>query len=448
MNMLLVAYEFPPLNSGGAHRPFKQALALKRLGMPPIILTPLAHVHPASRLDATMQGSDLDGCLIVRTPQVEPPKWKRLLANSFFNGLDQAASRSMAPMLEAAEAIRVQHDVDVVMVTAPPFSMVEVGTAIADRLEVPLILDLRDAWSQWVVAPYPTRLHYKQVLRKEHRALMRADAIIATSEQTLLDLQKLHPEVARDRFHLITNAFNGIPPELPDQLPIRAASKDRPLTIGYVGSFYYTPKLHELMFRPWWRKRPHQLLHYVPRKEDWSYRTPRYVFRAVAHLIEQRPEAKDLLRFVFVGDKPQWLVDLIREFGLEEMVELKERMSHPDSLAFQESCDLLLCTSSKVIGGRDYSISGKTFEYLQSGKPILGFVCEGAQKDILERTGTAVLCPPDDANKAARILGDMLDGHLMLSPDTEAIGKYHIDVTGKQLANLVRTLTRKTSIGQ
>ncbi|MBX2977781.1 MAG: glycosyltransferase family 4 protein [Flavobacteriales bacterium] len=446
MKVLLIAFEFPPCNSGGSHRPFKQALELQRRGIKPIVLTPDPEAFPASRIDRSMEGPDLDSLTIVRSGIKPLPAWKKLFASSLFNGIDTAVDRCMERMLVAVEYIRSEHRIDAVLLTAPPFSMVEVGSAAARKLGVPLILDLRDAWSQWGVSPYPSRLHYGLVRRKERRALMEADAIIATSEQTIADLQKLYPDMPHGKFHLVTNAFEGPLPQLPDTLPIRPASVDRPLVIGYLGSFYYQPHLRAMMFTPWWKKRPHQWFQFAPRQEDWLYRTPWYLLQALAELREQRRAVKDLVRLIIVGDRPQWLSSMIERLGLQDMVELKPRMEHAAALAFQQGCDLLLSTSSKVIGGRDYSISGKTFEYLQTGKPILAFVCEGAQKDLLERTGMAVICPPDDLNGSVRTLARLIDGELSLRPDKAAVADYHLSATGTRLEAVIRqVVSQRTS---
>lgn len=441
MKVLLIAFEFPPYNSGGSHRPFKQALELQRRGIQPIVLTPEPETHPASHIDRSMEGPALHSLTIVRSGIKPLPAWRKPFANSFFNGLDTAAERCMDGMLMAVERIRKEHRIDAVLVTAPPFSMAEVGSAAARKLGVPLILDLRDAWSQWVVSPYPSRLHYYLVRRKERRALREADAVIATSEQTISDLQKLYPTLPPSKFRLVTNAFEGPMTDLHDTLPIRQASVDRPLVIGYLGSFYYQPHLRELMFAPWWKKRLHQWFQFAPRQEDWLYRTPWYLLQALAELRAQRPAVKDLVRLVFVGDRPQWLRSMIERLGLQDMVELKPRMEHAAALAFQQGCDLLLSTSSKVIGGRDYSISGKTFEYLLSGKPILAFVCEGAQKDLLERTGMAVMCEPDDQISSVRTLAHMIDGELRLIPNKAVISDFHINATGAQLEAVIHQVT-------
>ena len=40
MNVLFLVYEFPPLNSGGSHRPFRFSKYLQQFGINPVIITP------------------------------------------------------------------------------------------------------------------------------------------------------------------------------------------------------------------------------------------------------------------------------------------------------------------------------------------------------------------------------------------------------------------------
>ena len=59
-------------------------------------------------------------------------------------------------------------------------------------------------------------------------------------------------------------------------------------------------------------------------------------------------------------------------------------------LLFQETCDALLITTAKQLDGKYYSIAGKTFEYIQMQKPIVAFLFDGAQKDLLVEGGTSL----------------------------------------------------------
>lgn len=435
--ILMVVYEFPPLNSGGSHRPYKFAKNLHLFGIHPIIVTPEIDVHGEKNVDEGLFDDD-QNMTVFRTPVDAPKVYDKLFETYYFNVVGTEAARWRHHCLAAVESVLKNYPIQALYVTAPPFSMTELGAEIARKHNLPFLVDMRDAWSHWVVSPYASYLHYYLTLRKERSALNIADAVVTTSEQTMLDFQSLHTSVLRNKFHVVTNAYDGLLPELQNTLTITAARKGAPLIIGYVGSFYYTPYQRSLIFKPWWKKKPLHYLQYVPRREDWLYRSPYFFFAALAYLREQLPNLADLLIVKFVGSTPIWLPEMIADFGLHDIVVLQGRVSHKEAMDFQSSVDALLITSSKVINGLDYSIAGKTFEYVCMNKPVLAFVCEGAQKKLLEKTGVSICCPPDDIVESARILSNLLNGYLKLQPDMNEIEPLWIKHTTERLASVIK----------
>ena len=215
-------------------------------------------------------------------------------------------------------------------------------------------------------------------------------------------------------------------------------SSSRLFVIGYVGTFYYSPDARVAMMLPWWRKPPHRMIQYSPRKEDWLYRSPWFFFQAVARLLADHPEYKSRLRIRFAGYKPDWIDAQVERFGLGGSVEFLGPLDHTASLNFQSDCDALLLTSSKVIGGSDYSIAGKTFEYFSMRKPIIGFVAEGAQKEILLESGLAVICDPDKPAESARQLNKLISGRIRLQPNTALLKTLHRRELTRKLAEVMR----------
>jgi glycosyltransferase involved in cell wall biosynthesis len=144
-----------------------------------------------------------------------------------------------------------------------------------------------------------------------------------------------------------------------------------------------------------------------------------------------------MVRIELAGHVPDWLRAMVREHGLEDLVHFHGRLGHGEALALQARCDALLITSSKVIGGQDYSIAGKTFEYFRALRPILAFVSEGAQKRILDRSGLSLLCPPDDEAAAVQVLERLLDGGTQLHPDAGFIRGLHSSAMADRFASIV-----------
>jgi len=441
MNILIIAYEFPPLNSGGSHRPFKFAKLLPKFGINPIVITPEISTQKGANLDYSQLAKLEQPLEIIRTPIKKLPNWREKLAESYYLNVEDTNAKKWEPFLiSAIEKVMKEKEIAAIYVTAPPFSMANMGRRLAKRFKLPFILDMRDAWSHWVITPYPSYLHYRLTLAKERKALEAATSVIVVTDQLKSDFQKIHPNVQKEKFHLIRNAYDEPAPKYPNKMSIAKATLEKPMRIGYVGSFYYTPYQRELLFKPWWKKKPYQYLQYSPRKEDWLYRSPYFFFKALAALREKQPETLNLLKVDFVGAAPAWLKAMVDEFELKDTVRFLGVLPHKEALKFQDDCDALLLTSVKVLGGLDYCIAGKTYEYICRKKPILAVLTEGNQKLFIEATGLGILCPPDDTMTSAKTLQNLLEGKVVLKPQQDFINSVNIEVTTEQLANIIKNI--------
>lgn len=443
MKVLFLAFEFPPLSCGGVYRPLAFLKYLPEYGIEPVVITTDEESYRHTMVNPPLDHSLLERvparvpvyripCVRSRpTPRTRFSEWKRI-----FFSLVEGAPKAWAPnLLSRIEEIFRQHHPELIFATAPPFYVATLACRIARKLSIPLVLDLRDAWSQWRIGPYGSFLHYLLTVRMEGACLKGAERIIVTSRQTRVDFLKVHPEVPGEKIKVITNGYDRAVEEWEVSLKPKS---HQPFVIGYVGTFYYSPAERAAMMQPWWCKAPNRMIQYAPRKEDWLYRSPYFFFQAVAALLAENPQYRSRLRIRFAGSKPDWIDEQVNRFGLAANVEFLGPLNHSGSLQFQSQCDALLVTSSKVLGGGDYSIAGKTFEYFSMRKPVLGFVAEGAQKELLAESGLALLCDPDVPSESARKLRDLLDGHIGLTPNVPFLRKLHRRQLTGQLAIVLR----------
>lgn len=447
VNILFVAFNFPPLGGGGVQRSAKFAKYLPNFGINPIIITtdlqslrdPVVNPFDETLLHDLPRSLHIERIPCPRRghqPATRLGGWASFIlssSDSLARRWRQHWERALPRLVELYKPLAMY-------VTLPPFSIGPLCVEAAEHFGLPLVVDFRDAWSQWVVGPYATWLHYRRVLALEKSCLAFASRAVCTSEQTRQDFLRIHPEIAAEK---ITVIMNGYDREISDwQLASPAASSD-PFVIGYVGNFYYSPAAQAAMMKAWWRKQPHRMLQYTPRKEDWLYRSPYFFFRTLACLFARKPELKGRIQLRFAGIKPAWIDHQIAEFGLGDSVEFLGYLDHPAVIRFQEHCDCLLVTSSKVVGGRDYSIAGKTFEYFSMRKPILGFVTDGAQKEILQRSGLAVICDPDDLETSSQKLEALVRGETKVMPNEAFLNTLHRRRLTRRLAALFQEILPK-----
>ena len=448
MNVLMIAFEFPPLGGIGVQRSLKLAKYLPEHGVRPIVITPdqasLERVIGPAREEGLLKELPASvrvervPCPPLPTPaKTKVGRWLR----GFFRIGEQLASLWRESVLVALPDIIERERPTAVYVSVPPFSMAPLALEIAERWRLPLLVDFRDHWSLWGSDPHPSLLHHRLVNWQEGRVLRGAAAVTGVTRQLIADLRAAHPEVPERKFAVVPNGFDGTE-ELAEAIPARAGTRERPFVIGYVGSFYYTPQSRASILQPWWRRSPAHWLHYSPRREDWLYRSPFFCFRALAQVFAQRPELRERVRVRFVGDTPDWLREQVRAAGLEEVVEHLGRMPHRACLEFQATCDALLVTSTKVLGGEDYCIAGKTFEYVAARRPVLGFVTPGAQRWFLENSGLALVADPDDPASATPRLEELVEGRLEFRPAAEFLRQFHRRETARLMAATLRGLVR------
>jgi glycosyltransferase involved in cell wall biosynthesis len=102
-------------------------------------------------------------------------------------------------------------------------------------------------------------------------------------------------------------------------------------------------------------------------------------------------------------------------------------LPHQEALAHQLAADLLLL----VVGsgpGSSAVATGKIYEYLAAGKPILALTPASAAADLLEEAQVGMIAPPDDpkaiASALTRLYRDWREGRLQAAPDPSFLARY------------------------
>jgi glycosyltransferase involved in cell wall biosynthesis len=92
----------------------------------------------------------------------------------------------------------------------------------------------------------------------------------------------------------------------------------------------------------------------------------------------------------------------------------------------------------------DFSLPGKLFEYLATGRPVLAFSPPGGEVDrLLAETRGGWCAPHDDANAMERLLMEAWETRearrASFAPDWEAIARYERPRLAGELAELLRS---------
>lgn len=426
----IIAHDFPPYNVGGSQRPYLMAKSLQSAGFKVTVFTLNPSEYPTDRCNFKIGEPNFE---IIRTP-IQSKKNNFFGDGHYFNLIDDTASRWM-PYLK--QAINIQHQkspFDYLLITCPPFSLAAQAKKLSEKVGVPYILDFRDAWSQWILTPFPTYLHYKRLLHIERKAIQNAVFISSTSYQQIDDFNSLHGKNLNTKFIYAPNGFQEY------QDFTCAKTESNKIKIVYTGSFYFNPYSHSLLSRKWYQKRWYQWLQYLPRIEDWSYRSPLYFFKALSKVLKENQHLSSRIEMVFAGQKPDWFDQMVRDYSLQENVKHIGFLNKIEVQSLLDEANYLLITSSKIPGGKEYSVAGKTFEYIAYQKPILAFVSEGEQKDVLKKTGLAFLFNPDNIEENVSKFKSILENNTRLEINQKACDQFKIPNNYAKLISNLKNL--------
>jgi glycosyltransferase involved in cell wall biosynthesis len=406
LNLLLVAYFYPPCRDTGAHRPAAMAKWLRRLGHRVTVLTTSAYgTGDAPTEDGVIRSADLQR---LRARLHGRDRVDALFDADTYSGHPHILSRIVVPEpLAAAWAPFALRDAlqansrkrfDAVITSSPPESVHMIGRALRRR-GVPWIADLRDGWTfEPIRPPFPTAIQRRLDERLERRWLSAADAVVCVSRPAADDLRArlgLDPE-------LIPNGWDpdlGVEATDPS-LAGRLLDPER-ISLVYTGRF-------------------------------GSYgRDPAGLIRAFAALAREHPEDAERLELVIAGPLTDAEAKLMSSDVAPAQVAVAGTLDRPRALALQRAADALLLVASSR---RTQLLNFKLFEYLAAGPPILALAAGTEAGRVVADTGGEVV-PADDPAAIVTALRQLVAGELERS-DPAARERYSYPRVAERMAEV------------
>jgi glycosyltransferase involved in cell wall biosynthesis len=373
VKVLLVSFYFPPAGGGGVQRPLKLAQYLPALGVETHVLAPddphwihrdealrvptQAWVHRARYLGPSGRkpAEELHGKrgLARLTTQT------RLLGRRALVP-DENVSWNLTAIPAAIRLVR-KHQIDVVITTSPPNSIHLVGAAVKRATGARWVADLRDS----PVAHVHRRSESAVVRAKEKvdvgiaKLVARsADAIVCVADFIAEEVRALQPR------GVVATIPNGSDFDDFEGLDYTPAQR---LRITHTGSFF-------------------------------GKRDPRPFLQAL-HDSGVDATAR------FLGDFRSADREWAEQLDLGDRLDLIPYAPRSTSLALQRDSEALLLLIPDAGGRGKGVLSGKVFEYIAAGRPILAAVPpDGAAADLIRETGAGIVAAPDDVGA----LGDAL----------------------------------------
>lgn len=437
-SLLIITDVFPPLSGAGVKRILKFLKFLPRYGWRCTILTaknenfmPLdptlsAEVPPQTTVERTYTLESLFKQPNGSSSGVHVPNSTSRKPTSFVPSPLKLAYKHLAPILKipdsrmlwlpsaVANGVRLcrRENVNGILATGPSFTNFLIGAGIKRLTGKPLVLDVRDAW----VAD-PTRLFKRNYLKKIDARLERfafncADLVVTTNPFVTKDFIGRYPKRPSNAFDTIYNGFD------PEDFP--ACSSNKILKTPDFFTIVHTGRLY-------------------------AERTPKFFLQALGDALRIRPDIREHLRVLFVGSCETFndgrrIEDYISEFNLSGVVLLPGQVSRRLSLDYQMEADLLLLLIGIVPAEQSltYGISGKLFDYMGCGKPILTMANEGASRELISEKGIGALFSHDDTSAVRDHLIESFDrfasGNKSGRSSTEVFREFQLDTLISRLA--------------
>lgn len=286
---------------------------------------------------------------------------------------------------------------DAVLSSAPPFTT-HLVAALSHR-NIPWIADLRDLWAENDSVEH-SKLYALLDGALEHFCLSRAAALIASSTLSAARFQCRYP---RTPCFSVSTGFDA---EEWERIPFGAEPQ---CTLLYAGTLYL------------------------------GKRDPTNLFAAIRAALDEGLVDTAEIRLDFYTPREPWLFELIRKFGLEDIVRVHGLIERETVLAAERRANRLVVLSwdGKTAEG---VVAGKLFEYFGARRPILaiGGPETSGVEDLLHETGAGVRARSVEEVKAEvlQAVGEHRNGQQrIISP--EAVHAYTADDCARRFAGIL-----------
>ncbi len=358
--ILYITYYWPPSGGAGVQRSLKFVKYLREFNIDPIVLTVDPEKASYPLIDDSLIKEISSMQKVFRTDSFEPLKVFSGLsgkdkvpfggfANSKKEGFIQKTFRFIRgnffipdarrgwvkfAVRKASEIIR-EENIGTIVISSPPHSSQLIGLKLKRLFpECKWIADLRDPWTDIY---YYQDLKHTEIARKldekyEREVLENCDAAIVVSADIKRLFSKKSDKIKDDKFIVIPNGFDT------DDFDAGVQPEKECFLITYVGTI----------------------------ADNYN---PEVFFIAFNKLTLSNPTVKIKLRFV--GSVSTQIVELIGKYCRPEQVELISHVVHREAIHYMQTASLLLLLIPAVKNDKGI-LTGKLFEYIGSGRPIVG----------------------------------------------------------------------------
>lgn len=398
--VLIITYYWPPSGGSGVQRWLKMSKYLPENGWQPVIYTTENAEYPI--IDPSLEKDVAPEVEVIRRPIFEPysfykrflginPEetikvgfasetkktgWKARLAMWVRGNLFIPDARRwwVRPSVKYLKSYLKEHPVDAIISTGPPHSMHLIAMKLKESLGIPWIADFRDPWTE---IDFYDELHLTRWAdRKQHKlereVLTKADKVVTIGWECARGLGRLGNRNVR----VIPNGYDW---DLDAQTQVSPLSQEFTLThIGVITPSRNAPTL----------------------------------WQALQELKNEIEGFDKALKINLIGQVDQSVVSDLDTYGLKDNVQLIPHIPHDQVLQWQQSSQVLLLLVNNTPNAKGI-LTGKLFEYLASGRPILCIGPEdGDAAIVLNDTNAGTTINFEDKEKMKEVVKDLYQKYL------------------------------------
>lgn len=430
MKALLISYYFPPLGGIASIRAMKYVKYLRANGIEPIVLTvnPFFVRYPK---DKTLLQELPDGLQFYRCRTLDP-NWllKILYGFKLHRLVEFLRKRILIPDLEVTwqpyvrkklpTIIKDNPDIKIAFISAGPFSALSAGKILKKDFGIPYVCEFRDEWTnnpERINISYPAA-SLRRELMWEAEALMNCAGVVYLTGIMRDNFLSRYPFLEQRPGAVIPNGFDES--DFSNLAEVGRPVKSKVFRIVYCGSFY-------------------------------DRRQPDMLWDSVLRLSDRKLLDLDKIHFDIYGNNTMRFVlgRHVNNEKIRQIVRLHPFQSHGDSIKRMLEADALLLyiTSGK---NTESILTGKIFDYIRTGKPILSLVpSNGLAAEIVRKSNTGFVAEPSDQDQTDIVLlklyelwkDDLLH---TIKPNMQYISGFRREKLTLDLANLLKRCANET----
>ncbi len=430
--VLIITYYWPPAGGSGVQRWLKFTRYLREFGWEPIIYTPENPEYPV--IDKSLLKEIPENLTILRQPIKEPYRYYRMLTGrkeavsvgfidsdrkpgiaerfsrwvrgNFF--IPDARKGWVEPSVNYLSKWLSENSADAIITTGPPHSMHLIGRAIRKKTNIPWVADFRDPWTG---IDYYKELRLTEKSDQKHRQL--EHAVLSESDMVITVGKTLAAELAEKDAKSPVVIENGY-----DEADFEGIDAD--MDSGF-------SILHAGM---------------LP-----GYRNPQTLWDALSSLCREKRAFGSDLKIKLTGKTDSTVKDALIKSNLEPQAVFSSYKPHDQIVREMMSSQVLLIVLDP--GERSAGVlSGKLFEYLAAGRPVL---CLGDTKgdasELIRKTGCGVTLEHNDfdgiKNQIQAWYSDFRKGRLNVNDSEKSL--YSRRNLTKRLAESMNSLISKST---